>query len=64
MSDREAVDSLSAKPLSNGLSRANTRGTGSSFHGRSRRRERQSIPGGGVSNCPISKGEGCVAPIE
>src|SRR5260370_2996651 len=33
---------------------ANTRGTESSFHGRSRRGERQSIRGRGVSNCPIS----------
>ncbi|PYT55256.1 MAG: cation transporter [Acidobacteria bacterium] len=48
------VMSLSANPPLEPWFHTNTRGTESSFHGRSRRGERQSIRGRGVSNCPIS----------
>ncbi len=43
---------------------ANSRKTESLLHPRSRREERQFIPGGGVSYCLISAGERCQAPQE
>src|ERR1700674_5647603 len=52
------VMALSAKPQCDGSFHAKTRETGSLSHGRSRRKERQSIRGGKVSYCPISRGKG------
>src|SRR6266436_1033102 len=57
------VIALSAIPLTEGSFYTNTRGTGSSFHGRSRENERQSIRGDEVSYCPISTGKDCNAAI-
>src|SRR6266481_2791405 len=57
------VIALSAKPLHEGSFHTNTRGTGSSLHGRSRWQERQSIRGGEVSYCLISTRKGCTAAI-
>src|SRR5260370_16150130 len=58
------VITLGAKPLCEGSLRANTCGTLSSFHGRSRRAERQSITRDGVSYCLISTGKGCAPFVE
>src|SRR6266436_6114677 len=58
------VIALRAKPLCEGSLRANTHGTLSSFHGRSRRKERQSITKDWVSYCLISAGKGCKPFIE